>query len=595
MKKGNAGRSTTVKKKMLIMGGVMLAFVLIIAVASITVLSLVNKTHSARYTVFGEGKLALTNTIRHFNELRTDLRDAVYVYSNDEGKQQEKISEIKDSLNEMDENLTQVNERLDKYSQVFKDEFATIATSLTAYDECVSKIIEYVNNGDIRSAQTEVTGSGVDVATKVVDSFEVALEQLIKEAEEESNIINRNVIGLTIILIVICVISFLIGGSLCIRLIRTITVPIAKLSEAARQMAQGAVDVDCEKMYDDDIGTLMDEYKEMANATKAEAEIADRISKGDLTVDVEPRSDKDVLGKAFKRLVENNNENLGSIRESTMQLTIGAEHVANASQSLAQGSTEQASALEQITASMTEIAEHTKNNASQANEADSLVHNVKQMAEEGNEQMSSMISAMHDINDSSETISKIIKTIDDISFQTNILALNAAVEAARAGVHGKGFAVVAEEVRSLAAKSAAAASETAEMIEDSIRKVSNGSKIADETAKSLGGIIESIDKIVELISNIAVASNDQATAVSQIDQAIGQVSTVVQTNSATSEECAAASEELSNQAANLKENVAKYKLLASAYGGNNFSNADHLNDYSSNEQIISLDGEFGKY
>lgn len=594
MKKVNSGRNTTVKKKMLIMGGIMLAFVLIIAATSITVLSLVDKAHSSRYTVFGEGELALTNTIRHFNNMRADLRDAIFVHTNDKTKQQEMITKIKGSFDEMDKNLNLVNERLDKYTPEFKEAFTSIVSSLTAYEQSVNKIIELLNGGDTRSAENELTVTGVEVAKKTVESFDVALAQLIAEAAEASDVIESQVLWLTVILIVICALGFVIGGSLCLRLIRTITVPIAKLSEAARRMAIGDANVECQKMYDDDIGELMDEYNEMAEATKAEAEIADRISKGDLTVEVELRSDQDILGKAFKRLLENNNENLGSIRESTMQLTIGAEHVANASQSLAQGSTEQASALEQITASMAEIAEHTKNNASQANEADTLVHSVKQIAEEGNEQMSSMINAMHDINDSSETISKIIKTIDDISFQTNILALNAAVEAARAGVHGKGFAVVAEEVRSLAAKSAAAASETAEMIEDSIRKVSNGSKIADETAKSLGGIIESIDKIVELISNIAVASNDQATAVSQIDQAIGQVSTVVQTNSATSEECAAASEELSNQAANLKESVAKYKLLASAYSGNNFGSTE-LADYSSNEQIISLDGEFGKY
>lgn len=594
MKKVNSGRNTTVKKKMLIMGGIMLAFILVIAVASITVLSLVNKARSSRYVVYGEGECALTNTIRHFNDMRTNLRDAIYVHTDDKTKQQEMITKIKASFDEMDKSLNTVNDRLDKYTPEFKEALTSIVSSLTTYEQSVSKIIEYLNSGDVKSAENEVTVNGVEVAKKTVESFETALAQMIAESADASRVIDNQVISLTVILIVVCALGFLIGGSLCLRMIRTITVPIAKLSEAARKMAVGDASVECEKMYNDDIGELMDEYNEMAEATKAEAEIADRISKGDLTVEVELRSDQDILGKALKRLLENNNENLGSIRESTMQLTIGAEHVANASQSLAQGSTEQASALEQITASMTEIAEHTKNNASQANEADTLVHNVKQMAEEGNEQMGSMIDAMHDINDSSETISKIIKTIDDISFQTNILALNAAVEAARAGVHGKGFAVVAEEVRSLAAKSAAAASETAEMIEDSIRKVSNGSKIADETAKSLGGIIESIDKIVELISNIAVASNDQATAVSQIDQAIGQVSTVVQTNSATSEECAAASEELSNQAANLKENVAKYKLLASAYGGNNLGSTE-LADYSSNEQIISLDGEFGKY
>ena len=129
------------------------------------------------------------------------------------------------------------------------------------------------------------------------------------------------------------------------------------------------------------------------------------------------------------------------------------------------------------------------------------------------------------------------------------------------------------------------------MIEDSIRKVATGTKIAEETAKSLDAIVKSIDEIVVLISNITVSSNDQATAISQIDQAISQVSTVVQTNAATSEQCAAASEELSNQAVTLRELISQYKLMTGGQGGS-FGGSSSYND---NEQIISLDGDFGKY
>lgn len=369
---------------------------------------------------------------------------------------------------------------------------------------------------------------------------------------------------------------------------RAIGINLKKIVDAIKIVSDGGIEVEVVKDSNDEFGEIIDAINEMVTSVKHDAHIAYNISEGDLSMDVMPRTDIDVLGMAFKKLVDDNNYILGNIREASLQVTTGSEQVASASQSLAQGSTEQASSLEQITSSISDIADRTKANAEQANNANKLVHEAKEGAKMGNVQMGEMIDAMHDINLASENISKIIKVIDDIAFQTNILALNAAVEAARAGVHGKGFAVVAEEVRNLAAKSAQAANETAELIEDSIAKISKGSKLAEDTATALETIVVNIEKIVELISNIADASNQQATAITQIDQALGQVSHVVQSNSATSEECAAASEELSNQAMRLRELIAKFKLRAAEI---TYYKDDSL---SGNENINSLGG-FGKY
>ena len=401
------------------------------------------------------------------------------------------------------------------------------------------------------------------------------------------------IMSIAIAMFIICV----AGAVVLIR--RNILMPIRKISDVAIRMAEGDINQSLEKDKDNEFGDLIDDFTKMIENISARAKVAEEVAGGDLTVNYTPASDKDVMGKALKKMVRENNKNLSVIRDAAARMASGANEVASASNSLAQGTTEQASAIEEITASIEEIANGAKLNAEDANAANELVQNTKDGAIRGNDQMKQMIKAMKDINESSENISKIMKVIDDIAFQTNILALNASVEAARAGVHGKGFAVVADEVRNLASKSAEAAKDSAEMIEDSIKKVEIGSKLAQETAVALEEIQESVENIAKLVSGIATASVNQANSVGQVNAGITQIADVVQTNSATSEECAAASAELSSLAGQLQHAVAKYKLLSGRVYRNEFHD-ESLTDseeegYRDNESIISLDGDFGKY
>ena len=399
-----------------------------------------------------------------------------------------------------------------------------------------------------------------------------------------------------IFIVVMIALNLFVTGSILVAVIGILNKASKEAKRVADCVAVGDVDITVNDFGKNEFGEILGSLQEIINNIKGEVHIVETVAGGDYTVDVTPRTDKDLLGGALKKLVDTNKAALTDIRDSAYQVTTSSSQVASASEALAQGSTEQASAIEQITASITEIAEKTAKNAVEANSAAELMTSAIEDVKKGNKEMQDMMSAMNDINKASESISKIIKVIDDIAFQTNILALNAAVEAARAGEAGKGFAVVAEEVRNLAAKSAAAAQETAELIENSIVKVGVGSKIADETYKALEQITQTVSESEGIINGIAEASNYQATAVAQITQAIGQVSQVVQTNSATSEECAAASEELSNQAATMRELISIYKLGDEAPAKAGKAKKHRVRSVgNANEQIISLGEGFGKY
>ncbi len=424
-----------------------------------------------------------------------------------------------------------------------------------------------------------LTGDGAGATTYLRDIIPLTnevtalLDELnlvaVETAQSTAEAANATAEMFTYILIGVTAVSVAISILLALYISRLISKPLIVLT-AFMKKASSTGDI---ALTDEDY-TIINNYGKVRDETgQTIAATADfilriiEVSKnlatvagGDLTADIAPLSDKDVLGLSLQKMTGNLNTMFEEINTASSQVSTGSHQVADGAQALAAGSTEQAASVQELSSSIAEVAERTRENSSKAEQAAKLADTIKSSAETGSGQMNDMMKSVRDINEASQSISKVIKTIDDIAFQTNILALNAAVEAARAGQHGKGFAVVAEEVRNLSAKSAQAAKDTETLIEDSMQKAEQGVRIAGETASSLSSIVSGINESNALITEIARASEEQSMSISQINTGIDQVAKVVQQNSATAEESAAASEEMSSQSAVLQELISQFKL-----------------------------------
>lgn len=531
----------------------------IITIAAYLLTTTTVDTGNQLYAEYGNAQGDVGMGFAYFQEVKSDLRNALYLYADDKGKQKTALEAVQASEKSMSQCFGAAEKALgDKdCKNILKEARGHVDSYLSDVDTCVA----YIGQGNVQQGRIHLLNNGIDSANKAATSINSLIETMDEKAQRRQEGLAQQSLYGHILVLVLFVLG-LCDALFAIRYMnRNIKRVIVDLDGAATKLSRGDVNVELPKESSlREIDSLIQAYRALTGNLNRQAEALQRIADGDLRVEFHAASDVDRVGNALEKLIYDNNSVFGSIRNATNQISLGSSQIAAASQTLAQGSTEQASAIQQIVASITDIAGKTKENAAQADEVNRIVLEAQEDVNAGNVQMQEMMAAMNEINESSENIQKIIKVIDDIAFNTNILALNATVEAARAGEQGKGFAVVAEEVRNLAGRSAQASSQTEEMIEDSIEKVKRGGNLAKQTAEALQLISDMIEKITGLSNEIARASNDQASATEQIDQALSQVSQVVQTNSATSQECASASEELSGQASGLNDELAKFRL-----------------------------------
>lgn len=549
-------KDMSIRKRLTAAFGIITAILACMGIFSIFALSNLNNST----TMLADNCLPSVSYSHSINTYTSDFRihelEHIFAETNAE------IDEVESKLEIL---KTDVDEHIRLYETVIstdidKELIGAIKSKWEEYQKISDKVIALSRNHKTEEARTISSGESEEAFDEVSELLLqlVTYNEGIADAEREKSdkIFSTTSLALIILVLVAIAASILLS----LKITAGIVKPINKLIEVSDELAIGNVNVNVESNSKDEIGRLMKSFEAMIDNIRSQALAAQSIAEGDLTVDVDIRSEKDLLGSKLSELVMNNNNILSNIKIAAAEVAAGASQISDSSIILSQGATEQASSIEELTASLEEISAQTTLNADNAKKANEFAVVAKQDAENGNAQMKEMLNAMNEINNSSSNISKIIKVIDEIAFQTNILALNAAVEAARAGQHGKGFAVVAEEVRNLAARSANAAKETTEMIENSIRKSEDGTKIAQDTADALSKIVEEVGKVATLVSEISTASSEQAAGLEQINVGVMQVSMVVQSNSATSEESAAASEELSGQAQVLNDMVGKYKL-----------------------------------
>lgn len=441
-----------------------------------------------------------------------------------------------------------------------------LSSALSNMEQAYNEIKPLVAKGSLNDAKKIVKETFAEAAAQAASVGQQLASQANKDAEdfikESESATNRNILIQDIIfaLTVVCAVITALKVSL------DFTRPISKLAKGMEAVSQGHFDVHVENDSSDELGVLTQELNSTVDNIKDYVydirHILGEISKGNIAVSVEHEylGDFVAIRDSLNQIIESLNMTMSEIQECGELLSESANTLSSGAQVLAQGSTEQTSAVDEFQISLKTVAELTAQDGENADKVTELSKLAWNAVGVSNSQMKEMTEAMEEIENSSQEIAKVIKLIEDIAFQTNILALNAAVEAARAGTAGKGFAVVADEVRNLAAKSSEAANSTVEMISRSTKAVENGASIVEATAGALNAVAENVSSMNEILSRIGESTAEQSRAFTRMTAAAEQISAVVHANSAAAEQNSAASEELANQSEALKKLVQQFTL-----------------------------------
>lgn len=399
-----------------------------------------------------------------------------------------------------------------------------------------------------------------DLATIASEQETSALESI----EVADQLVMLAFIAVIVVVVISSVLAMFIGN----RISRSISEPVNEIEEAAQKLAAGNLDITIDYTGKDELGRLADSMREifvfLQNVIKDVDELLARVSGGDFVTDTEHEEvyigDFNSLIVSIRKLTAQLRNTLTEIDEHSAQVALGSNQMAESAQALAEGATEQAGAVQELTAMINTLADSAKDTAETTRESYEQAISYKDEAEAGQKNMAALLEAMERISVTSTEIEKIIGEIEDIADQTNLLSLNASIEAARAGEAGRGFAVVADQIGKLAADSAQSAVNTREMIQKSLDEINRGNEITNMTSEALSKVVEGINVIAGSVQDVNTKALAQAESIAQVEIGIEQITGVIENNSAAAEETSATSEELLAQAENLKALVDQFKL-----------------------------------
>ncbi len=449
--------------------------------------------------------------------------------------------------------------------QAMIDQMSSLSNDLVPLEENAMKNVQ---EGDLQEALDYVYGAEYNATilevNELKEEFLSALEtrtlKRIQELNTRSMIIRILLFAALVLVIAIQLVVMSVTR-------KRILKPIITVRDQMGEISRGNLSAEFPLEPDtSEIGMLVDSIHETKSVLKRyiydiDSKLA-QMAQGSMNLSI----DTDYIGEflpiqnALRQILDSLNHALSQINQTARLVSDESEQVASDSRVLSDGAIDQASAIEELSASILSLSGQVNSTSQDADEARKISVDSAAQLNACSKQMDKLTSAMENISESSQQISGIIKTIEDIAFQTNILALNASIEAARAGESGKGFAVVADEVQSLANKSADAAQDITELIERSIELVKYGTSLSDETTQALSVGVTGAQSTADLIQKIADSAQQQALSLEQLTAGVEQISVVIQTNTNTAEKSAASANELYRQAGELTQSVQRFKL-----------------------------------